>query len=239
MDDDGDMAAMFLSEKKLREEEVPGIARQTSTWTIQERDFYAPKSSLISPSSSSSRLNLLEKVSSLRSSCSAINIEELEMMLEAYFVVVDYSLSNLLSVSQHQLLAWHPGFLVMLIFSSDAIFLCQLKEYIDDTEDFINIKLVRKIVSVKNFNCLINFVGYECQDNIQNQLIQFGLLLSGATFVVTAFAVVTGVFGMNFADPVFDLPSHFDSALISAGICCGSIYIIFLLYVKHRKLLRL
>jgi magnesium transporter len=41
-------------------------------------------------------------------------VEELEMLLEAYFVVVDGTLNKLTS----------------------------LKEYIDDTEDFINIQLV-------------------------------------------------------------------------------------------------
>ncbi|CAA6657382.1 unnamed protein product [Spirodela intermedia] len=188
MDDDGDMAEMYLSEKKSRAEES-AIADHRPNGVISELDFGASKTALVSHLSSSSRLAQLEKASSLKSSSSVIHIEELEMLLEAYFVVVDNTLSNLLS----------------------------LKEYIDDTEDFINIKL----------------------DNVQNQLIQFGLLLSGATFLVTAFAAVTAVFGTNFADPVFDLPSNFDSALISTGFCCGSIYLFFLLYVKHRKLLDL
>lgn len=149
----------------------------------------------------------------------------------------------------------------MVLFVFHMRFACviltgQLKEYIDDTEDFINIKLVRTPDIINSYLFYLFFpqleylmfipspfffffLEYECQDNIQNQLIQFGLLLSGATFVVTAFAVVTAVFGMNFADPVFDLPSNFDSALITTGFCCGSIYLFFLLYVKHRKLLHL
>ncbi|KAJ6790456.1 magnesium transporter MRS2-1-like [Iris pallida] len=51
------------------------------------------------------------------------NIEELEMLLEAYFVVIDSTLNKLTS----------------------------LKEYIDDTEDFINIQLV--IVLSLIFRC--------------------------------------------------------------------------------------
>ncbi|KAL9227758.1 hypothetical protein vseg_003409 [Gypsophila vaccaria] len=52
----------------------------------------------------------------------------------------------------------------------------ELREYIDDTEDLINIKLA----------------------NVQNQLIQFEFLLTAATFVAAIFTVVAGVFGMNF-----------------------------------------
>ncbi|KAJ6806082.1 magnesium transporter MRS2-1-like [Iris pallida] len=51
------------------------------------------------------------------------NIEELEMLLKAYFVVIDSTLNKLTS----------------------------LKEYIDDTKDFINIQLV--IVLSLIFRC--------------------------------------------------------------------------------------
>ncbi|XP_078430177.1 magnesium transporter MRS2-5-like [Wolffia australiana] len=184
LDDDGDMAEMYLSEKQSREEEICYVSLKRPKWTLLGIEPVASKAS-----SCSSRIALLEKTPSSKSSDSAVQIEELEMLLEAYFVIVDNTSSNLQS----------------------------LKEYIDDTEDFINIKL----------------------DNVQNQLIQIGLLLSGATFVVAAFTVVTAVFGMNFADPLFDRPSNFGSALVSAGFCCGLIYVLFLLYVKHRKLLHL
>ncbi|CAI5493227.1 unnamed protein product [Closterium sp. Naga37s-1] len=58
------------------------------------------------------------------------NVEELEMLLEAYFVVIDGTLNKL----------------------------TQLSQYIDDTEDFINIQL----------------------DNVRNQLIQFELIMTTA-----------------------------------------------------------
>lgn len=51
----------------------------------------------------------------------------------------------------------------------------QLKEYIDDTEDYINIML----------------------DEKQNQLLQMGVMLSTATIVLTAGVVVVSIFGMN------------------------------------------
>ncbi|PIN16761.1 hypothetical protein CDL12_10589 [Handroanthus impetiginosus] len=89
----------------------------------------------------------------------------------------------------------------------------QLKEYIDDTEDLINIKL----------------------GNVQNHLIQFELLLTAATFVATIFAVVTAVFGMNFEDTIFDKPSTFNWVLIITGIFCAMLYMAFLIYFRHKK----
>ncbi|KAI3962273.1 hypothetical protein MKW92_050217 [Papaver armeniacum] len=117
------------------------------------------------------------------------NIEELEMLLEAYFVVIDSTLNKLTS----------------------------LKEYIDDTEDFINIQL----------------------DNVRNQLIQFELLLTTATFVVAIFGVVAGVFGMNFTVPLFDQPDAFKWVLVITGICGLIIFGSFLWFFKYKRLMPL
>ena len=54
-------------------------------------------------------------------------------------------------------------------------------------------------------NEIFDYCVYD-QGNVQNQLIQFELLLTAATFVTTIFAVVTGIFGMNFEAMVFDYP---------------------------------
>lgn len=183
MDDDGDMAEMYLTEKKERAIE-------------SERDYSSvisanaiSKSAPVSPTWSSNGQQ--EKWSKNDCSRSSFNdqrrVEELEMLLEAYFVVIDHTLSKVSS----------------------------LKEYIDDTEDFINIKL----------------------DNVRNQLIKFELLLTGATFVVTMFAVVTGVFGMNFVDSVFDVPSNFNLVIVISCVLCVVVYLLFLLYVKYKRLL--
>ena len=56
------------------------------------------------------------------------------------------------------------------------LYLClKLREYVDDTEDYINIML----------------------DDKQNQLLQMGVMLSTATVVITAGVAVVGLFGMN------------------------------------------
>ncbi|KAK1414563.1 hypothetical protein QVD17_30309 [Tagetes erecta] len=83
-----------------------------------------------------------------------LDIEELEMLLEAYFVQIDGTLNKLST----------------------------LREYVDDTEDYINIML----------------------DDKQNHLLQMGVMLTTATLVVGAFVVVAGVFGMNITIELFN-----------------------------------
>lgn len=75
------------------------------------------------------------------------DIGELEMLLEAYFMQIDGTLNKLYD----------------------------LREYVDDTEDYINLML----------------------DEKQNQLLQMGVLLTMATVVATAGIVVVSLFGMN------------------------------------------
>ncbi|KVH98079.1 Magnesium transporter MRS2/LPE10, partial [Cynara cardunculus var. scolymus] len=122
MDDDGDMAEMYLTEKKRRMDSLFFGAEQ-SLIGYRSNDGTQSISAPVSPVSSPPESRRLEKTlsiarsrhDSMRSSESATeNIEELEMLLEAYFVVIDSTLNKLTS----------------------------LKEYIDDTEDFINIQLL-------------------------------------------------------------------------------------------------
>ncbi|KAG1347796.1 hypothetical protein COCNU_06G016250 [Cocos nucifera] len=196
MDDDGDMAEMYLTEKKERMEAYLYRDRYlnvvpASNWISTSAPVSPTCSSSGQPekASNSTIMSFSRHESSTGSSNRGRHVEELEMLLEAYFVVTDNTSSKLLS----------------------------LKEYVDDTEDFINIKL----------------------DNVRNQLIQFELLLTAATFVVTIFAVVTGVFGMNFEDSVFERASNFNWVLIISSISCAAIYLSFLLYVKYKRLLPL
>ncbi|OVA02154.1 Mg2+ transporter protein [Macleaya cordata] len=195
MDDDGDMEEMYLTEKKERMEGYSSTEHYFHSG-IAAGSRMMSKSAPISPVGSATGPHKLESALSsalskhgsfISSSANGYNIEELEMLLEAYFVFIDNTLSKLLS----------------------------LKEYIDDTEDLINIKL----------------------GNVQNQLIQFELLLTAATFVATIFAVVTGVFGMNFKPAIFDYAPAFNWVLIITGVTCGCIYLSFLLYFKYKRIL--
>lgn len=103
------------------------------------------------------------------------NIVDLEMLLEAYFVQIDGTLNNLSA----------------------------LREYVDDTEDYINIML----------------------DDKQNQLLQMGVLLSTASMVVSAGLVIAGVFGMNIDIDLFTIN---DNALfweITSSIIAGCVFL--------------
>ncbi|PNX76444.1 magnesium transporter MRS2-i-like protein, partial [Trifolium pratense] len=72
------------------------------------------------------------------------DVEELEMLLEAYFIQIDGTLNKLTTV----------------------------REYIDDTEDYINIQL----------------------DNHRNQLIQLELFLSSGTVCFSIYSLVAAIF---------------------------------------------
>ncbi|KAI3975541.1 hypothetical protein MKX01_002373 [Papaver californicum] len=196
MDDDGDMAEMYLTEKKGRME--ASFYGDQSMMGYSSTGGGLSVSAPVSPVSSPPDNQKLEKSLSVArsrhesmksSESTSENIEELEMLLEAYFVVIDSTLNKLTS----------------------------LKEYIDDTEDFINIQL----------------------DNVRNQLIQFELLLTTATFVVAIFGVVAGVFGMNFTVPLFDQPDAFKWVLVITGICGLIIFGSFLWFFKYKRLMPL
>ncbi|KAJ4765186.1 magnesium transporter 1 [Rhynchospora pubera] len=196
MDDDEDMAELYLTEKK---HSIESFYTEHGILGGPGLSVSAPTSPVDSPTSTSAGLKRLERNfsfarSSRHESSRSVetekrDIEEMEMLLEAYFVVVDNTLNKLMS----------------------------LKEYIDDTEDFINIQL----------------------DNVRNQLIQFELLLSTATFIVAIFGVVAGIFGMNFAIPLFDIPEAFNWVLGISGMTGIIIFCGFLWYFKRRRLIPL
>ncbi|XP_042508590.1 magnesium transporter MRS2-3 [Macadamia integrifolia] len=120
-----------------------------------------------------------------------IDVEELEMLLEAYFVQIDGTLNKLST----------------------------LREYVDDTEDYINIML----------------------DDKQNHLLQMGVMLTTATLVVSAFVVVAGIFGMNIKIELFNKEKSGmpDFLWTVGGGATGSIflYVIAIAWCKHKRLI--
>jgi len=101
----------------------------------------------------------------------------------------------------------------------------QLREYVDDTEDYINIML----------------------DEKQNQLLQMGVLLSTATVVVTAGIVVVSLFGMNIhielmKDPETDEEARNKNMKFWETTCgtvagCLAIYLLAIYAGKRSKIL--
>lgn len=108
MDDDGDMAEMYLTEKKQRME-VYSLSDLYSETNISVGDRMVSKSAPVSPVGSINGVQKLQRAFSsivssskhgslMASSTNGENIDQLEMLLEAYFVVIDNTLSKLLSV---------------------------------------------------------------------------------------------------------------------------------------------
>uniref|UniRef100_A0A7I4EGR5 Magnesium transporter n=1 Tax=Physcomitrium patens TaxID=3218 RepID=A0A7I4EGR5_PHYPA len=201
MDDDSDMAEMYLTEKKEQQADFSFFDQKSGSHLSNIGpgcSMSAPVSPVGSPVGSTHQSYMdrrLEKSFSQKSrqdsmtSSRTTEVEELEMLLEAYFVVIDGTLNKLTS----------------------------LKEYIDDTEDFINIQL----------------------DNVRNQLIQFELLLTTATFVLAIYSVVAGVFGMNIPMALFDEPEAFKWVLIISGLGGALVFIAFLWFFKQKRLMPL
>lgn len=110
MDDDGDMAAMYLTEKKQRLDSSSDVYTQTN---ISSLDRVVSKSAPVSPVGSISGAQKLQRAFSsivtskhgslISSSSNRENVEQLEMLLEAYFVVVDNTLSKLLAVRLYEI----------------------------------------------------------------------------------------------------------------------------------------
>ncbi|VFQ81867.1 unnamed protein product [Cuscuta campestris] len=218
LDDDEDMAEMYLTEKLLQQHEGSSVSSVNEQEGLEDgvneedlNDRVPAEISMVANTGSTSygvdllhldhqpeRSNTLgrgsqgTRTSTTNSTISKhLDVEELEMLLEAYFVQIDGTLNKLST----------------------------LREYVDDTEDYINIML----------------------DDKQNHLLQMGVMLTAATLVISAFVVVAGIFGMNINIDLFDpekagMPEFLWTI---GGGCTGSIflYVIAIAWCKHKRLL--
>ncbi|KAL7199540.1 hypothetical protein ACSBR2_021767 [Camellia fascicularis] len=217
LDDDEDMAEMYLTEKMVQQHledssqssmnEQDGMEDDVLRSDMDDR--IPAEISLEGNEGSTSYEGNLQNIdnpqynvigrdshgthtSTTRSAISKnLDVEELEMLLEAYFVQIDGTLNKLST----------------------------LREYVDDTEDYINIML----------------------DDKQNHLLQMGVMLTTATLVVSAFVVVAGIFGMNIKIDLFnDEKAGMQEFLWTVGgSATGSIflYVIAIAWCKHKRLL--
>ncbi|XP_009599329.1 magnesium transporter MRS2-I-like [Nicotiana tomentosiformis] len=132
LDDDDDMADLYLSRKLAGASPVSGSG--AASW------FFA------SPTIGS-KISRASRASIATFRGDENDVEELEMLLEAYFGQIDSTFNKLTT----------------------------LREYIDNTEDYINIQL----------------------DNHRNQLIQLELFLSSGTVCMSIYSLIAAIFGMN------------------------------------------
>lgn len=172
LDDADDMADLYLS-RKLSVSSSPESSSDAPNWNHSSPN----------PGSKIHR--------SSRTSATTVHgendVEELEMLLEAYFMQIDGTLNKLTT----------------------------LREYIDDTEDYINIQL----------------------DNHRNQLIQLELFLSSGTVCLSVYSLVAAIFGMNI--PYTWKEGHgymFKWVVIFAGMVCASLFLSIASYARRKGL---
>ncbi|KAL8513718.1 hypothetical protein ACS0TY_012999 [Phlomoides rotata] len=171
LDDDDDMADLYLSRK---------TAMSASVSSDFGHDDESPTlASKVSGSSS--------RGSAVISAQGENSVEELEMLLEAYFMQIESTMNKLKT----------------------------LREYIDDTEDYINIQL----------------------DNHRNQLIQLELFLSSGTLCLSVYALAAAIFGMNIPYPWRHNHGYiFKWVVMITALTSGSIFLGVISYARHKGL---
>ncbi|PPS16479.1 hypothetical protein GOBAR_AA04073 [Gossypium barbadense] len=173
LDDDDDMADLYLSRK------LAGACSPVSSFSVPS--WYPPSPTIGSKISRTSRASAVTVEEDN-------DVEELEMLLEAYFMQIDSTLNKLTT----------------------------LREYIDDTEDYINIQL----------------------DNHRNQLIQLELFVSSGTVCLSIYSLVAAIFGMNI--PYTWKEGHeymFKWVVILTGLLCTSTFTSIVSYARHKGLI--
>ncbi|CAN0898301.1 Magnesium transporter MRS2-7 [Linum grandiflorum] len=93
--------------------------------------------------------------------------------------------------------------------------LLELREYIDDTEDYINIQL----------------------DNHRNQLIQLELFLSSGTVCLSVYSLVAAIFGMNIKYTWKEGHGYiFKWVVMVTSTVCSSLFLVILFYARQKGL---
>ncbi|XP_020598098.1 putative magnesium transporter MRS2-G, partial [Phalaenopsis equestris] len=177
LDDNEDMAQLYLTRKQIQNQQFEALMASAATNSI----VLAPPHL--------ARLN-----SNVRGSASFTsfpsednNVEDLEMLLEAYFMQLEGTRNKILSV----------------------------REYIDDTEDYVNIQL----------------------DSHRNELIQLQLVIGIASFAIAINTLIAGLFAMNIPCELYEI-NHIFTPFV-AGTSAGSflIFLLVLAYARWKKLL--
>ncbi|KAH9297324.1 hypothetical protein KI387_029006 [Taxus chinensis] len=200
LDDDGDMNEMYLTDKLMRQQ-IEGLGSpihsnftdETSSPGVDKGNSdnggsNVPYSQEICTSISNSGGRSTSTTTGTGNERHQ-DVEELEMLLEAYFIQTDGTLNKLSA----------------------------LREYVVDTEDYINMML----------------------DDKQNHLLQMGVMMTTGTLVMSVFVVVTGIFGMNINISLFDTGGLPEFLWAIGGTASGAffVYILVIAWCKHKRLL--
>lgn len=173
LDDDDDMADLYLS-RKLYANSSPLTSPSIPNW-------YPTSPTTATKMSRASRASAV-------TAHEESDVEQLEMLLEAYFMQIESTLNKLNT----------------------------LREYIDDTEDYINIQL----------------------DSHRNQLIQLELFVSSSSVCLALYSLVCAIFGMNIPYKWREHHDHlFKWVVILTGLACGSLFMSIMAYARQKGLL--
>lgn len=176
LDDDEDMTQLYLTRKWLQNQQSEALLGGAGSISFTNGAHHLRRLSSVKSGSMLTSANLNDD-----------DVEDLEMLLEAYFMQLDGTRNKILSV----------------------------REYIDDTEDYVNIQL----------------------DNQRNELIQLQLTLTIASFAIAFETLVAGLFGMNIPCHLYYIDGIFEPFV--AGITAVSILLFMLVlgYARWKKLL--
>ncbi|OIS98275.1 PREDICTED: magnesium transporter MRS2-I-like [Nicotiana attenuata] len=172
LDDDDDMADLYLSRKLAGASPVSGSG--AASWFLASPTI-------------GSKISRASRASIATFRGDENDVEELEMLLEAYFGQIDSTFNKLTT----------------------------LREYIDNTEDYINIQL----------------------DNHRNQLIQLELFLSSGTVCLSIYSLIAAIFGMNI--PYSWNTGHgymFKWVVIISAIISAVLFIFIISYARFKGL---
>ncbi|KAL8192835.1 hypothetical protein R6Q57_027283 [Mikania cordata] len=177
LDDDEDMTQLYLTRKWLQNQQSEGLLGGVGSVSFSNGAHHLRRlSSVKSGGSMLTSANLND-----------VDVEDLEMLLEAYFMQLDGTRNKILSV----------------------------REYIDDTEDYVNIQL----------------------DNQRNELIQLQLTLTIASFAVAFETLVAGLFGMNIPCDLYYIEGIFGPFVGAITLASIMLFVIVLGYARWKKLL--
>ncbi|XP_047338635.1 magnesium transporter MRS2-4 [Impatiens glandulifera] len=176
LDDNEDMAQLYLTRRWIQNQQAEAL-------------LGAPASnSIVTAGSHLGRLGSNRSASARSSSyLDDGDVEDLEMLLEAYFMQLDGTRNKILSV----------------------------REYIDDTEDYVNIQL----------------------DNQRNELIQLQLTLTIASFAIAVETLIAGIFGMNIPCPLYNMEGIFEIFVGSITAACVLLFLLMLGYARWKSLI--
>lgn len=174
LDDNVDMAQLYLTRKLIQNQQFEALlAATTSNALVPVPHHLARLSS--------------NRSGSVLTSNHLDDVEDIEMLLEAYFMQLDGTRNKILSV----------------------------REYIDDTEDYVNIQL----------------------DNQRNELIQLQLTLTIASFAIALETLIAGIFGMNLPCFIYSTNGWFEYFVAIITAVCALVFFLILGYARWKKLL--